>query len=141
VLHDGRHKAIAPPGHGDNKLGRLHRVTQGSAQLANGDTNHGIAHGGLGSDGVQEFVFGDQAVWVRHQVVQHGKGFRWQDNSLGIAPQAALAGSSRKGPKTHCGEEGMTVLLAYWRCLQEMARSRYFITFLQHIYDTFTGLL
>jgi hypothetical protein len=73
-----------------NEAGRLRRVVQRLAQRTNGDTYHGIAHSGLGPDGVEQFVFGHQAVRVRHQVVQHSEGFGRQDNSLGIAPQAGM---------------------------------------------------
>ena len=90
VLHDRRYKAIAPPLYRGNVPGGLHRVPQRPAQLANGDTHHGIAHRRLGPDGVEQGVFRDQAVRVGHQVMQHLEGFGRQGNGLCPTPETGV---------------------------------------------------
>jgi hypothetical protein len=91
-VHRGhqRDEAIPPPRHRGNEAGRLCRIAQHLAQRTNDDAQHRICDRRLGPEGVQEFVFGDQAVRVGHEVVQHGKRFGRQDNRLGLAPEAGV---------------------------------------------------
>jgi len=102
---------------------------------------HGIRDRRLRPDGVEEFVFGGQAVRVGHQVVQHGKGFGRQDHGLNAVPQAGIGWVEPKGTTDPLGEGGhgsssrLLALLAMESTFQD------FITFLQHIYDTFTVIL
>ena len=90
VLLDWHEKAIAPPRHRGNEAGCPRRVVQHLAQGADGDAEHSIRHGSLRPHGVEEFVFGDQTVRVRHQVVQHRKDFGRQGNGLCPVPQAGI---------------------------------------------------
>ena len=95
---------------------------------------------GLGPDGVEEFVFGHQAVRVGHQVVQHVKGFGRQDHGLNAVPQAGIGWVEPKGAKDplgggHGSSPRLLALLAMEGTFQD------FITFLRHLYDIFTVLL
>jgi hypothetical protein len=68
----------------------LRRVAEHLAQSTNSHAHHRITHGSLGPDRVQDLVFGDQAVWVLHQVLQYSKGFGCQDHGFRIAPQTGV---------------------------------------------------
>jgi len=50
--------------------------TRDTAQFADGDVHHRIADGRFGPHGIEQCVFGHQAIGMRHQGVQHLEGFR-----------------------------------------------------------------
>ena len=114
ILRHRRQEAIPAPRHGGNVPGRLRHIAQHLAEGTNGDAHHGITHGSLGPDRVEQFVFRHQAVRVRHQVVQHGKDFGGQGYGLRRAPQAGVLRVEPKGAKDPLerGEHG--VRLTHW---------------------------
>ena len=89
-MGDRGEKTIAPAVHGGDEAGRLRRVAQGPAHLADGDAYHGIADGRLGPDGVQQGVFSDQPVGMGDQVVQHVEGFGRQGKGLRPTPETGV---------------------------------------------------
>ena len=96
--------------HRGNEAGRLRRITQDPAELANGDAHHRIADCGLRPDGVQQGVFRHQPVRMGHQVVQHGEGFGRQGNGLRPTPETGVVRIEAKVGKHHW-EEGIHDLL------------------------------
>ena len=66
--HDGGQEAIAAAGDRSNEVRRSRRIAKHLTQRANDYAYHSIAHSRLRPDGIQELVFGHQAVPMGHQV-------------------------------------------------------------------------
>jgi hypothetical protein len=132
---------VAAAGHCGNVPGCLRRIAQHPAEYTDGVAHDGICDRGFRPDGVQEFVFGNQTIWVGHQIVQHIKGFGRQDRGFNTVPQAGVGRVEPKGTKDplrgggHSSSPRLLALLATEGTFHD------FITFLRHFYDIFTVLL
>ena len=57
-----------------NEARRLWIIVESLPELANRDLEDGVADKGLGPDGVQQFVFGDEFARTLEEIVQHCEG-------------------------------------------------------------------
>jgi hypothetical protein len=72
------------------------------------DDGYHIAHGSIGPEGIQEFLFRDQSSGALHQIAQYGKRFGSQGNGLGPSPETGIVHIKSKGT------EDKTLLLLHF---------------------------
>ena len=65
---------------------RLWIIIESFPELANRDLENGVADKGLGPDGFQEFLFGDELAWTLEEIVQHCEGLGSQLYCLRASP-------------------------------------------------------
>lgn len=81
---------IAATVHRLDETGFLRLVPQCFADLVDADFQRGIGHEGVGPDGLEQFLLGDQPAGVLQQISQDGEGFRGECDRLHTAPQAGV---------------------------------------------------
>ena len=92
-LHDDlyRHnQLIAPPRQGRDVVVRSWALIECPAQYRNALRQVVLVHEGVRPDVLQQFVLGDHAARVAHQVQQHIEGAAVQPNLRIVAPQCAV---------------------------------------------------
>jgi hypothetical protein len=67
---------------GFNETGSPRIVTKSIANQTNSDLEDGVADKGLGPDGIQEFLFGDELAWTLAEIVQYCEGLGSEFYSL-----------------------------------------------------------
>jgi hypothetical protein len=65
-----------------NEARALWIIIESLAELANRDLEDGVADKGLGPDGIQEFLFGDELAWTLAEIVQYCEGLGSEFYSL-----------------------------------------------------------
>jgi hypothetical protein len=80
-------------------------------EFANTHAQRRLAHRRLRPDGLEEFVFRDQTVWMSHKIVQYIEGFGGQRQGLRPVPQTGLVGSQPERYKQPVGRGHHIVLL------------------------------
>src|ERR1700730_4924844 len=96
---DTRGELVSLSSNGDNQAGVFRVVTQRLAQMGDVLRQVPLFYDGVAPHGLQQFLFGDQTVWVLSEKEQEVKSFRGQRNGRIRARQCAPTWIQHKLPE------------------------------------------
>ncbi len=84
-------EAISPPVHGFDIVRRPRFVSQHLPQITNTPCQRVIPDHSARPDRAHQLVFGDELLWMLHQIAQHGERFGTERNLVRLIPQSLIA--------------------------------------------------